>query len=243
MERQVLTYPSLVSTNIEASKLLSENRIFRPAFLFADYQEGGKGRGHNQWISDPGKNLLFSWIVFPAFLSVERQFQLSKAVSLAISDLFVDYSLSCKIKWPNDIVCENMKVAGILIENSLLGSVLKNSIIGIGVNVNQLNFPNFPYKATSLQELKKQVFELEELSKLLMIRLESRYDLLESGDEETIDKLYLERLFRLNEVSQFSQGNRNFNATIRGVNEIGELLLETNEGINSYGFHEIKIHY
>ncbi len=243
MERQVLTYRSLVSTNFEASRLLSEGRVSGPVFLRADYQENGKGQGQNSWVSDSEKNLLMSWIVFPAFLSVELQFQLSKAVSLAISDLFLDFSIPCRVKWPNDIVCENKKVAGILIENSLLGSILKSSIIGIGVNVNQLDFPDFPYQAASMQSLSKRVFDLEELSKLLMTKLEYWYDQLQSGDDGTIDKLYLERLFRLNEISNFSKGKIDFKASIRGVSEIGELLLETNEGIKSYGFHEIKIHY
>jgi BirA family biotin operon repressor/biotin-[acetyl-CoA-carboxylase] ligase len=243
MERKVITYPSLHSTNSEAARLISIATASQSLYVVSDFQEDGRGQGSNRWVSDAGKNLLMSWIVFPAFLSVHLQFLLSKAVSLAISDLLIDQSIPCEIKWPNDIISNNMKIGGILIENSLMGSTIKHSIIGIGLNINQSDFPAFAYTASSMRVLSGREYVVSELRDLLIQKLENRYDQLKSGDSELIDKQYLNRLFRLNKESLFSKGDQEFSGVIRGVSEMGELMVETNVGITNYGFHEIKIQY
>ena len=150
MERNMITYAELDSTNGEAARLSASGSLMGEFFVSANYQLDGKGQAGRKWVSDPGMNLLMSWVVFPAFLSVNQQFQLSKAVSLAISDLLEGYSISCRIKWPNDIISNSGKIAGILIENSWQGSEIRQSIVGIGLNVNQKTFPVFPYVAAGM---------------------------------------------------------------------------------------------
>ena len=115
-----------------------------------DYQYAGKGQGDHQWHSRPGENLLMSLLLFPAFLSASDQFYLSRVASLALIDTLKTLKLAPLIKWPNDILVNRRKLAGILIENGITGNKLSHSIIGIGMNLNQTEFPDFPLKATSV---------------------------------------------------------------------------------------------
>lgn len=243
MYQKILTYTTLPSTNSEAARMILKGQVSHPIYLVTDYQESGKGQGDNSWQSDAGKNLLLSWIVFPAFLSVHRQFQLSKAVSLAICDLLRFHNIEYKIKWPNDILCRKMKIGGILIENSVLGSTLQYSIIGIGLNVNQTNFPEFPYQATSMYNTSGKKYAISEIRDQLITNLEYRYSQLKDGQYHKTDSAYLNSLFCLNEECIFTAGNENFKAIIRGVNEIGELILEKNNKALCYGYHSIKMHF
>ncbi|MEX0988034.1 MAG: biotin--[acetyl-CoA-carboxylase] ligase [Bacteroidales bacterium] len=243
MESNVITYGELDSTNREAATLISSGLITGDTFVVADYQGNGRGQGNNHWVSDRGMNLLMSWIVFPAFLSVKFQFQLSKAVSLAISDLLESHTIPCKIKWPNDILINSMKAGGILIENSIMENTLKHSIIGIGLNINQRNFPRFPYQASSMCKETGKTYDLTEVRTMLMTCLRVRFEQLKNGKTKDIDREYGARMFGLNEESKFSDGTAEFIGIIRGVNEIGELQVETVKGMQTFGFHEITLIY
>ncbi len=243
MGSKLFTYKEIQSTNKDADRLISMGEIENECFVLSEYQTNGKGRAGNVWISEAGKNILMSMVEFPAFLSVEEQFQLSKAVSLGISDFLFEISVPCRIKWPNDILVNSEKIAGILIENSIMGSVIRHSIIGIGLNVNQLNFPEFEYKATSLAKLKGIVFDRDQMTGLLIGKLKTRYGQLERGEYKKIDEDYTGQLFMINEESVFRKGSESIKGTIRGVNESGELLIESGKSLSTYGFHEIKMVY
>lgn len=239
-----------------------------------------------------------SWIVYPAFLSVQDQFQLSKAVSLAITDFLSLFSIEAEIKWPNDILCSGSKICGILIENSIMGDELRHSIVGIGLNVRQEVFPEFPWKATSMylemagnegagedkstgatsgsdssgegagkgsQEVsgeisveatgeiagKSAVAEsglvddaaIGRLANLLTNSLEARYQQLAGGGASEMHTSYLQRLYRLDEPAEFTDGVTRFTGVIRGVDDTGHLLVERGSSIEGYGFHEIRMSY
>lgn len=241
MRRKVFRYRQIDSTNSEASRLLSAGKIKGQTFVVADSQGRGKGRGDHSWSSEGGKNLLMSWIVQPAFLSVSAQFQLSKTVSLAITDLLVSFGLSSSIKWPNDILCHGRKIAGILIENRIVGEQLQHSIIGIGLNINQRDFPDFSTAATSMSLEANDEFSLPEIESRLMDLLERGYGELEHKAQKSTDTRYLQRLYMLNETCRFSDGESVFIGTIRGVDEKGQLLVETQKQIHGFGFHEISM--
>jgi BirA family biotin operon repressor/biotin-[acetyl-CoA-carboxylase] ligase len=241
MKSKLITYKEINSTNSEAEHLIAQGKIDGNTFLLSEYQAHGRGTANNVWISDPAENLLFSWVVFPAFLSVDGQFALSKAVCLAIRDLLEDYFIDSWIKWPNDIICQNMKIGGVLIENSIMGSSIRYSIIGIGLNVNQIQFPEFPLAATSIKLLSGSEHSLKAVFSNLAEKLEFRYFQLENAGLKLINDEYLRYLYRKGEESRFLSASLEFNATIVGVNDLGELLLDTDEGIKGYGFHEIKM--
>jgi BirA family transcriptional regulator, biotin operon repressor / biotin---[acetyl-CoA-carboxylase] ligase len=241
MEYTFLHLTRLNSSNSYAKQLLQEGNAVENTVILSDYQDDGRGQGDNRWISDKGKNLLMSWILHAEFLAVSDQFMLSKTVSLGICDAMEQLELDIQIKWPNDIICGNKKMGGILIENSIQGEVLKNSIIGIGMNVNQLVFPSFPFPATSLLNETRKSITIPELSELLMSHLMGRYMQLKDKKYEILDAAYLDKLFRRNIVSVFEAEGERFEGKIKGVNKFGELELEISGSTRSFGFHDVRM--
>lgn len=241
MEEHVLSYRTVDSTNNEANRFIAEGNSGVSFYVVADYQDHGRGQAGNRWVSDSSENLLMSWVVFPAFLSVSSQFQLSKSVSLAIRDLLAAYNITAMIKWPNDIVTPSGKIAGILIEHSILGKSIGHSVIGIGLNVNQQKFPDFPNPATSMAMETGKSFELSEIFEAMTHHLNKWYGLLESGEGDRIDEHYLQSMFMINKHARFSDGSSAFTGMIRGVSHFGELIIEREHQTINYGFHQIKM--
>ena len=228
------------STNRYISTLLKENPGTGQVMVVADYQESGRGQGDHQWHSKPGENLLTSLLLFPAFLSASDQFYLSRVASLALIDTLKILNLAPLIKWPNDILINRRKIAGILIENGISGSKLSHTIIGIGLNLNQTEFPLFPVAASSVA-LESGIFhDRLELMDLLLDSLLGRYRQLEEGDRSRLERDYLEKLFLLDQPAEFSSQGKQFAGTIRGISDLGELLVEHNGLTRNYGFQEIQ---
>ena len=136
--KNLVHFDRVSSTNNVLSDMLSNSKpLEEGSVIMADEQSNGKGQQGAFWEYEPHKNITLSLLYRPDFLTIEDQFYLSIAISLGISD-FLEEALQQKshIKWPNDIYFAHYKIAGILIENTLMGSHLKTSIIGIGLNVN-----------------------------------------------------------------------------------------------------------
>jgi BirA family biotin operon repressor/biotin-[acetyl-CoA-carboxylase] ligase len=182
-----------------------------------------------------------SFVLHPYFLRVDQQFSLIKTISLAVKDTLDAYLIDkAKIKWPNDIYVNDAKIAGILIELSTKGAYLGNSIVGIGINVNQLTF-NSNLNATSLiLELGRGV-DLDRLLSELSFHVEKRYLALRRNyliDEEE----YLKSLYRLNTECLYNIQGSKIKMTNRGVDSIGQIILEDEFGRkNSYGLHQISM--
>ena len=132
----VLIYKSLPSTNTEAKKAGYRHGDA----IIAREQTAGRGQRGNKWSSRAGENLTFSLVWEPTFLEAKRQFLLSEAVALALTDTLAKWDVRSKIKWTNDIYVGNKKICGILIEHDLEGMYLSRTIIGVGLNVNQAHF-------------------------------------------------------------------------------------------------------
>lgn len=241
MEYTLIHLTTVNSTNNYLRGLIQHKKGNEYTVVMADYQDGGRGQGENTWESNRNENLLFSWLVFPAFLAVSDQFILSKAVSLGIVDALLEFGVDCQIKWPNDIICDDKKLGGILIENSIQGNVLKNSVVGVGLNVNQLAFPSFYFPATSMSELSLKVFDLQIVRDKLIHHLKNRYKQLQEGKVKKINDQYLEKLYRKNFPALFEDASERFEGEIMGVNEIGELEIEVSGRVRIYGFHSIKM--
>ncbi len=241
MEYAPIHLSTVNSSNSFAKKLLAGEELAENTVVITDYQDNGRGQGKNRWESEPGKNLLFTWIVFPAFLAVSDQFMLSKTVSLGIADAWSELGLSIQIKWPNDIICADKKLGGILIENTIQGAILKNSIVGIGLNMNQTTFPGFPFPATSAANETGQQYDKREVLDLLMKHLITRYSQLEGRLNQELDKDYLNCLYRRNTFGMFQAENESFEGKIIGVSELGELEIEVSGERRYFGFHSIKM--
>ncbi len=228
------------STNVYAKQLLSKSKPDEGTVIIAYHQTQGKGQFGKTWESEAGKNLTFSIVFYPSFLSASKLNLLSQAVSLALLDFFEHHlQVQARIKWPNDIYCHDKKVAGILIENALLNGFADYSIVGIGINVNQTMFsPELP-NPTSLKLIFGKEFDLHNLMMSLCPFIEKRYLQLKNSQTETVSSQYETSLYRLNERISFFHSGQKLDGFIRGINAEGLLEIEINGVLRYFNHSEI----
>lgn len=238
----LLHFESLASTNDYAQELLSKSKPVEGTVILADYQSAGRGQIGSTWEVTPGKNLTFSLILSPRFLPIQRQFALSQAIALAIRDFLATLcGKKVYVKWPNDIYIEDRKVAGILIQNTLSGQKIQNSIIGIGLNVNQDQFPKLLSNASSLAIETGKTFDLSSIFPRLLQFIEQRYQQLRSGQSSQIHQNYLDHLFLYQTEALFQEpGKAPFCGSIVDVNPQGQLGIDRQGQISYYNLKEIK---
>lgn len=240
--KQRFDFPVLESTNATAIELLSKSKPTEGTLLVTPHQTAGKGQIGSSWQSEAGKNLTFSLILYPVFLPVRAQFDLSIAVSMALHDALTELlpAARCRVKWPNDLFLENKKVAGVLIQNSLLGSTIQYAVVGIGLNVNQQHFGDELPHAGSLASVAGKAFSTEAVLEELLLRLEQRYLQLRAGKSAALRNTYSQYLFGINELRSFYlPGEGPLEGRIRGVDPSGKLLVETEQGMRSFNLKEI----
>ncbi len=222
---QVYYLPSCHSTNEIAQNLLPAG-VKEGTVVITDAQTAGKGQAGNQWHSAPGQNLTFSLILQPTFLKPNEQFLLTVAVSLGIKDMLEDILPGeVKIKWPNDIYFRDRKIAGILIENTLRGSSFVVAVVGIGLNVNQVEFPA-ALKAVSVKQATGRHSDLNKLLNNLLVHIAHNYAMLKERNRENWRQRYHQSMLGFGEERQFRAAGEEFTGVIRGTDEFGRLLLE-----------------
>lgn len=204
--------------------------------VVADFQTAGKGCGSNSWESERGQNLTFSMLIHPEALEARAQFRITEVVSVALCNTLERYIYKeVDIKWPNDIYVGDQKICGILIENRLQGSVIKDSIIGIGLNVNQQAFLSDAPNPVSMWQLTGQETNREALLEAFLQAFN------EAWESETISMAYRQRLYRREGYHAFCDKDGRFEAKLRNVLNDGMLVLEDREGQRrNYAFKEIK---
>ena len=229
------------STNAFLQRKQSECDI-RNWVVSADEQTAGKGMGNNGWESEAGKNLTFSMAVDMGFLPAERQFQLSMAVPLGIIEVLDGMLPSEKlsIKWPNDIYFKNHKLAGILINSTIKANMMDVSIIGIGLNVNQMRFQNWPTHPISMKMITGEDYDLQPLLKQIAEHIIIKVEQLRS-DPNSIEQDYLKRLFRYRTWADYAVKGETLRLFMTGLDPFGRLMMK-DEADNSYCFDikEIK---
>jgi BirA family biotin operon repressor/biotin-[acetyl-CoA-carboxylase] ligase len=230
---------SLQSTNIYALELLRQKKGFTGTVIVTDFQTKGKGQQGKIWESEKGKNLQFSIIISPK-LAVEKQFELSQFVAICLRQWLDSMSVSVvQIKWPNDILVNGKKIAGVLIENSIQGQEISHSVIGIGLNVNQVGFSIFSRLATSLKkELNKNVDMDKALTSFLEL-FKSNYLKYKSGQLDVV-KLYLSYLFGLGTPQRYVDEKGEFLGVILGVRPNGKLQVNKNGKLKSYDIKQLQ---
>lgn len=236
----ILDLPECVSTNEYAKSLCSKSEPIEGTVVLTDKQTDGKGQIGNKWQSEPYQNLTFSIVLKPTFLKPEQQFILSKIVSLACVETLEHFSEEkFLVKWPNDIYFKDKKLGGILIENTLSGNKISNSIVGIGLNINQEYFEALP-QASSLKNVAERSFDLKEVLTFLLKKIDTYYFQLRQGKTETINQNYLNKLLGYQQKMKFLEKDVSFEAKVNGVNELGQLVLELENGYERvYNFKEI----
>jgi len=224
------------STNSFAFDLIRESSPAEGYVVWAKEQFAGRGQRGTAWSSEPGSNLTFSVILRPHFLPIDRQFQLTKAIALGVAG-FISHCLEnhtdVSIKWPNDIYVKNCKIAGILIENVLEQSTIKYSVVGIGLNVNQMVFdPSLP-NPISLKMLTGKEFNLEDCLMQLCSFIEKQYLNLRATGYQQIDEAYHNLLYRKGIWSDFNFKDEIIQGQINGVNATGHLILKKRNILNN----------
>ncbi|MFA5245626.1 MAG: biotin--[acetyl-CoA-carboxylase] ligase [Pedobacter sp.] len=230
------------STNTFLKDALSKSTPFMDGtVILAEKQFAGRGQSGNSWQSEAGKNLTFSILLNPVFLQVEKQFELNKAVSLALNDVLSKYfNGRAYIKWPNDLYIDNNKIGGMLIENIVQGSRIKHAIVGIGLNINQGQFPDNLKNITSFKQELHQDYDLMGILSEICSSVEARYLQLRSGALDKLDHDYLNKLYLMHQWSVFRFDGRIESGKIMGVTGPGQLLLETTEGQRLFNNKEIE---
>jgi BirA family biotin operon repressor/biotin-[acetyl-CoA-carboxylase] ligase len=238
---KLLFYEDLPSTNTQASRLLNEKEQQEGTVIYTDFQSAGRGQTGNRWESGKGKNLLFSIILYPDTIIPENQFILSMSVSLGICDFLDGLLEGTTIKWPNDIYVKNDKIAGILIENSIMGDKIESCVTGIGLNINQETFPSEIPNAVSLKIITGKEHAPDQCLNDVLSRLDFRYRQLLYDDRAMIRSEYVSRLYRLNEWHLFKRKGSVFNGRITDVLSSGKLKIEEDTGkMSEFGFREIE---
>ena len=231
--------PECQSTNDLMQQMCQTEQPSEGSLIITANQVAGRGQRGNSWETEPGRNLTFSLFLRPTFLPVTSQFLLNIFISLAISDfLSNETAKKVQIKWPNDLLLEEKKVCGVLIENQLIGQKLSGSIIGIGLNVNQQRF-SIP-RATSMSLATGAEWDLQYALDNLLNCLESRYLQLREGKSAALKAEYLERLFRINQEYSFTRNTGPFTGMITGIDDIGRLRIAVDGADQSYDVQEIK---
>ena len=184
----------LPSTNEYATQLLAQEDVIEGTVIVAKYQTAGKGQGLHTWDSDDGKNLLFSIILYPDRVLPEDQIFITMAVSLGVCDFLNDFFKGSQIKAPNDIYYNNHKIAGILIENTIVEGIINSCVVGIGLNVNQTTFPSNLPNPISIANITGREQNTEDCLNKLLVCLDKRYKELLYGDREKIKSDYTKRL-------------------------------------------------
>ena len=227
------------STNSYAIEMIQANLAEHGTTYFAHSQTAGKGQRGKQWLTEPSTNIIISCVVDTSFLSLNNQFLFSVSVALACKDFLTQYAgEETVIKWPNDIYWRDRKAAGILIENIVRGQEWQWAVVGIGMNINQTTFSADLKNPVSLKQITGKTFDTVTLAKELCVCLETRYQQLKQGNYQELLQEYNQHLFRRNERVLLRKGNITFEATIKEVNEYGQLLVD-NAIQDSFEFGEV----
>lgn len=232
------------STNAYLFTLYRDNQVTSDFMtVSADYQLKGKGQRSSQgWESKRGKNLLFSFLVNPQFIVIKDQFIISQMIALAVKEELDTFADGFKIKWPNDIYWQNKKIAGILIETELKGSVFDVAIVGIGLNLHQLFFDGDAPNPISLVQITDKVINRNEIMNHILLRFKTYYyNYWMKQDYLAISQRYLSNLYRLNEMAVYNDTDGDFKGKIVGVDKPGFLLIEDEKSsIRRYAFKEVR---
>lgn len=237
-------FPNMESTNNYAMELIAKINPTEGTCVITDYQTAGRGQIGRSWYSDSAKNIMISYIFYPKLIKAKNQFILSIVSSLAVCATVEALGVSAKIKWPNDIYIGDLKVAGILVQNTLRDVYIKSTILGIGLNVLQDSFPAEIPNPTSVLLSTNTSYTLNEVETLLSAQLEFYYLKLRRGEVELLKKEYISKMYRYQTEHQYIEMEnleQIIEGKIIGISTDGKLTIETSFGmVKDYGFREIK---
>ena len=226
------------STNSYALELKSTAVFKEGLVVTADFQTGGKGQRGKEWESNRGENLLLSAVI-ESNISIDNQFDLNILSSLAVMDCLKSYDIDSQIKWPNDILVNKCKIAGILIQNLISKNRITHTVIGIGLNINQIEFTKFYPSATSVQKELGATINISDVKDSLLNALQLRLENYRLNSD--LKEEYLSNLFQKDKVATFESNNQKFMGIIRRVTKSGLLQIETENSLKEFNLQEVKM--
>ncbi len=238
---QIIKLNAIDSTNRYLADYVSNIPLKDYAVVMAQYQSAGQGQRGSNWQSEKGKNLIISILKKNIKTKVQDQFEINMRISMAVLITLNTFGIpNLSVKWPNDILSDNKKISGVLIQLIVKKEIIKQAIIGIGINVNQTHFDNLP-RASSMKSITGTAFDIEALTTELMTQLKHYFDVTNT------DKLMTEYesvLFRKNKPSTFVniQGV-SFVGTIQGVSKRGMLRVKSEKVIEEFDLKSIQMIY
>ena len=231
------------STNAYLKKLLEVHPVDGPVVVLAKAQTAGRGQKGTIWESESGKNLTMSYLARFGGFSAHRQFELNMAISLGVLDALTPYQIpGLQLKWPNDILSSTAKIGGVLIENQLKGAHINQTIIGLGLNVNQRDFPGLP-RASSLLNAKPQLYSVDQIASEIIGAWELRLGHLKKSDAVSALKTeYEQNLLGYQTLRQYQKPNGEvFEAEVLGIRDDGRIQLQCTDGKQeSFGLKEVE---
>ncbi|MCZ8090298.1 MAG: biotin--[acetyl-CoA-carboxylase] ligase [Flavobacterium sp.] len=241
---QIIKLSAIDSTNDYLKQLSREKKLDNFTIVVANEQTKGRGQMGSKWVSEVGKNLTFSVLVKNVMIPNEKLFDWNIVVALAVLAVLERHEIQkVSIKWPNDIMADSKKVGGILIENVLKSGESFDSVVGIGLNLNQTNFEDLP-KATSLKSLTNKNYDIFETAEEIVKKIEEKYQQLDKSMTVFWNK-YHEKLFKIDKPLAFEDSKNNrFMGIIQGVTHDGKLqVMLEDDSITFFNIKEIQMLY
>ncbi len=242
--KNIIRFKNLDSTNKKAKELQKIKDIPEGSIVICDNQFAGRGHGNNIWESAEGMNLTATWILKPIFLKTEQQYALTKAISIAVKDtvrFFYTGKLPVTIKWPNDIYVDDLKIAGILIENNIMGNDIRDCFAGIGLNLNQEVFYSDAPNPVSLKTLSGKNIDHELCLQVLSENIFKHYNQLRESGADALNSEYNQSLYRIGEIAEFVTNNIKIKGNIMGTDKYGRLEIKLKTGETKlFDFKEIS---
>ncbi len=233
--------PQTISTNVSLAEICSKGYTENLTSVYSSFQTDGRGQRGNKWESEDGKNLLFSFVIFPNGLPAREHFILLQITALALFDTLSEYTDGISIKWPNDIYWMDRKICGTLIENDLSGMNIEKSISGTGVNLNQKIFRSGAPNPISLSLITGQEYDIETVLHKIMNSASIYHRMFDNGESDIIQKKYFEAIYRKDGFYMYKDDNGTFDAIIEDIEKDGRLVLKDREGrVRKYLFKEVS---
>ncbi|MGQ1890003.1 biotin--[acetyl-CoA-carboxylase] ligase [Thermophagus sp. OGC60D27] len=238
---EIIQLNSIPSTSTHLKELLKQQTLTECSVVITNNQTAGRGQPGNSWESAPGKNLSFSIVLYPDMVAPAHQFIISKTISVALAVALGKLISPIEIKWPNDIYYNNKKLGGILIENSLNGNLISQSVVGIGININQINFSSTIPNPTSMKLISGKSWDLKNVFLQLYQSILEHYENLKEENTNDIEEKYLSFLYRKTGFFKYRDKTGEFLASINKIGPAGHLYLTRSNGaISKYAFKEVE---
>jgi BirA family biotin operon repressor/biotin-[acetyl-CoA-carboxylase] ligase len=241
---KILQCGTVASTNVLAWNRLKTGSAGHGNIFQADYQLSGKGQAETAWYASAGCNLLCSLVIKDQPIKAVDLPKVNMLLAMAVYGVVnKTFPGRTHIKWPNDIMVDGHKIAGLLIETTLQGAYVKEIVCGIGLNINEPNFPEYLPNACSYFTLTGQYFNIEDILAQLVEEFDHQLSRLVNLEFKHIKYEYDKRLFGFNELRNFKVFNQTINGKIAGISASGQLILEAGNQLLYFNNKEIQFDF